>query len=518
MLKPSPPPCRSRVFREQAMNFRLLLTGATLALVACAARAEHPTFSLYTFSSPPYQYASPRPGDPKVIGETAETVRCAMSLADAEVDIRLMPQNRARYSMQRNMVDGYFAVDRSMELDQIALRSHPVALEKWYWFYIGDMPALDTARIGVIGGSNEGEWLVRNGIEPYLEVASAEQLPALLKRDRIDVALMDHRVMDNLLKTAPQLHDTLKEEFLRYAPLHLYLNRRFSTEHVGVLDEFNASLPMCMKQHLKLSDREREQVARTASRLIENLTQNFDLTTAIYSGPTIDNLGDVLTQDTLWQALAPHQPTPLAREILALPASRALARWQSEHDGLVTEVLLTNNTGALVAMSQLSSDYWQGDEPKYQEIANPTEYGIERKSEMWISPIRYDASTSQFQVIVSVPVPGNAPDNGLDGVLVLGLAIEEVLLNRESIARAQNALRNQGGPTSHARVRAQNSEKSLTTTSGLSGCLWVPGKILFNQVWSHCAPLKNTEVIPARFAAITSVVESPTYQTLGSGG
>ena len=189
-----------------------------------------------------------------------------MSLADAEVDIRLMPQNRARYSMQRNMVDGYFAVDRSMELDQIALRSHPVALEKWYWFYIGDMPALDTARIGVIGGSNEAEWLVRNGIEPYLEVASAEQLPALLKRGRIDVALMDHRVMDNLLKTAPQLDDTLKEEFLRYAPLHLYLNRRFSTEHVGVLDEFNASLPMCMKQHLKLSDREREQVARTASR------------------------------------------------------------------------------------------------------------------------------------------------------------------------------------------------------------------------------------------------------------
>ncbi|OZB14742.1 MAG: hypothetical protein B7X58_07435, partial [Marinobacter sp. 34-60-7] len=405
------------------MIFRLMLTGATLALVALAARAEHPVFSLYTFSSPPYQYASSRPGEPKVIGETADTIRCAMAMADAEVDIRLMPQNRARYSMQRNMVDGYFAVDRSMELDQIALRSHPVALEKWYWFYVGEMAEPDSARIGVIGGSNEAEWLVRNGIDPYLEVASAEQLPALLKRGRIDIAMMDHRVMESLLKSSPQLHDTLNEEFLRYAPLHLYLNRRFSTEHVGVLDEFNTSLPLCMKQHLALTDREREQVARTAIRLTDNLIQNVDLTTAIYSGPTTNNLTDVLTQDTLWQALAPHQPTPLAREILALPASRALARWQSEHDGLVTEVLLTNNTGALVAMSQLSSDYWQGDEPKYQEIANPTEYGIERKSEMWISPIRYDASTSQFQVIVSVPVPANSPDNGLDGVLVLGLAI-----------------------------------------------------------------------------------------------
>jgi hypothetical protein len=500
------------------MIIRFMLTAAMLALVAFAARAEHPMFSLYTFSSPPYQYASPRPGDPRVIGETAETIRCAMSMADADVDIRLMPQNRARYSMQRNLVDGYFAVDRSMELDQIALRSHPVALEKWYWFYTGDRPALESARIGVIGGSNEEEWLVRNGIDPYLEVASAEQLPALLKRDRIDVALMDQRVMDSLLESSPQLHDTVNEEFLRYAPLHLYLNRRFSSEHAGVLDHFNSSLPECMKQQLALSDREREQVARTASRLVENLIQNVDLTTAVYSGPTINNLVDVLTQDTLWQALAPQQPTSLALEILALPASRALGRWQSEHDGLVTEVLLTNNIGALVAMSRLSSDYWQGDEPKYQEIANPTEYGIARKSEMWISPIRYDASTSQFQVIVSVPVPANAPDNGLDGVLILGLAIEDVLLNRESIARARRSLSDQGVPTSQASTSAQNSEKSLTTTSGLSGCLWVPGKILFSQGWSHCAPLKNTEVMPARFAAITSVVESPTYQALGSGG
>src|SRR5690606_41914353 len=46
---------------------------------------------------------------------------------------------------------------------------------------------------------------------------------------------------------------------------------------------------------------------------------------------------------------------------------------------LITEVLLTDKVGALVAMSRLSSDYWQGDEPKVQEIVLKTDTGVERK-------------------------------------------------------------------------------------------------------------------------------------------
>ena len=48
---------------------------------------------------------------------------------------------------------------------------------------------------------------------------------------------------------------------------------------------------------------------------------------------------------------------------------------------------------------------------------------------MWISPIRYDASTARFQVMVSFPVPLNEPNNGREGVLVLGLDIEHALHN-----------------------------------------------------------------------------------------
>lgn len=358
--------------------------------------------------------------------------------AGAQVHVRLMPQNRARFALQRHLVDGYFAVDPSQELDEAAVISHPVALEKWYWFYLGTRPDPATAKIGVVSGSNEEVWLKQNGFEPFVTVSSTEQLPALLKRQRIDIALMDQRVMEILQTETPALGQTLSREFLRYAPLHLYLNPRFVSQHPGFLARFNQQLPECMDQHTLLSDDEYQHIAVQARRLIASLGQRINLAQAIHQGPRFDTFTEILTQDTLWQALAPEQETPLASEIQALPASQALKQWKVEQDGLVTELLLTDNRGALVAMSQLSSDYWQGDEPKYQEIAEETEHGVKRKSDLWISPIRYDASTRQFQITVSVPIPLREPNNGLEGILAIGLAIEKALHNYERLARARS--------------------------------------------------------------------------------
>ncbi len=173
------------------------------------------------------------------------------------------------------------------------------------------------------------------------------------------------------------------------------------------------------------------QVASVAEALILDLSGKVSFSRAIHQGPSYDTHTDILTQDTVWRALAPRQATPLAAQILALPVSEALAQWQSEKSPLVTEVLVINTKGALVAMSQLSSDYWQGDEPKFQEIVIETEESLVQRASLWISPIRYDASTSQFQITVSVPIPLAEPNNGLEGVLSLGLAIEAVLQSPE---------------------------------------------------------------------------------------
>ena len=412
------------------MDARSLIIGLCLVLASVTVRADHHVFSLYTFLAPPYQYTEPQ--IPVVTGETTETIRCALNKAGFQARISLMPQSRARYSLERNLVDGYFAVGPSEEMDQSAVRSHPVALEKWHWFFTAETkPDPGKTRIGVVGGSNEAIWLEDNDLKPFITVTGAEQLPALLVRKRIDLALMDHRAMKYLQDQKSGVDWSLNSEFVRYAPLHLYVNPRFAEGHPRFLSGFNEHLASCAMPSMQLSEQEATEVQGLAQALMADLSGIINLTNAIYQGPTYDNLTDILTKDTLWQALAPHHPTPLAGEILDLPASRALATWQASHAPLVTEVLLTDKAGALVAMSRLSSDYWQGDEPKVQEIALETDRVVERKRDLWISPIRYDASTARFQVTVSFPVPLEEPSNGLEGVLVLGLDIEHALHSLE---------------------------------------------------------------------------------------
>lgn len=188
--------------------------------------AEPRVLELYTYEAPPYQSRIQLLDQQvSVAGETVETVACAIREAGWSPEIRLTPQSRALYELRRNMIDGYFALDASTELDTAALRSDPVALEEWYFFSTEAQTNPYSARIGVVNGSNELAWMEAAGYEGFLTVATPEQLLALLQRKRIDVALMDRRLMEVLAGPMGESLETMHMEFVRYAPLYLYLNR-----------------------------------------------------------------------------------------------------------------------------------------------------------------------------------------------------------------------------------------------------------------------------------------------------
>ena len=94
--------------------------------------------------------------------------------------------------------------------------------------------------------------------------------------------------------------------------------------------------------------------------------------------------------------------------------------WKAGQSGLVTEAMITNNLGSLVAMSRLTSDFWQGDEAKFQNIANGDDEAL------YLSPIRYDASTQRFQVMASTRIRSEATGE-FEGILAIGLDVEEAL-------------------------------------------------------------------------------------------
>jgi ABC-type amino acid transport substrate-binding protein len=408
------------------MNLRLALS-LTLILASAVCQAQPPTLNLYTFESPPYQVASQEKGGAnRISGETADTVACAANRAGWATRIRITPQNRALHSLERNMIDGYFAIDPSAELDNIAKRSDPVALEKWYFFTRGDQVVTDNLRIGVVDGSNEEAWLEANDYSVFLSVTSASQLLALLKRERIDAALMDERVMNGLRQENGEPAMDLERHFVRYAPLYLYLSESFASSYPEFLGTFNRTLNSCMAGHLALSDEEERRIRTLSESLISEISSVLDIPQIIASGPRQESFTDVMTQDSMWQAMAPLASTQLADRILDLAGSRTLYGWKVAQAGLVTEAMIMNNMGTLAAMSQLTTDYWQGDEAKFQKVLDATRQGLKGMEALYISPIRYDASTSRFQVTVSAPV-GPIIEGVPLGVLMFGLDAEKAL-------------------------------------------------------------------------------------------
>lgn len=399
----------------------LAIISAMIVLTG-AVRAEN--IEYYTFPSPPYQVVIDTPGsDAGVHGLTVDVVLCATTSTGRQGRIRAAPQKRAIRFLANDLIDGYFAVDPSMALDEVAFRSRPVSLEKWHLVSRADSEPPENPRIGAVSGSNEEAWLLSKGRNIFMSVRTAEQLIALLDRGRIDQALMDQRVLENLSDT-----DDFTSKFLRYVPLHVYFGSGFVNQNPEFIDAFNRQIPDCVKDGFDLDKAETARIRAIAHNLFRELEARVSLETAIEAGPDITSLSEILNLDARWQALAPRYHSEMARLVASQEASLAMSNWQKNHGSMVTEVMLTNSIGTLVAMSRLSSDFWQGDELKFERHIR------EDARNLYVSPIYYDASTSRFQVTVSKPVI--VAGRWLPaGVLIIGLDVEKALTGeRDGVA------------------------------------------------------------------------------------
>jgi len=82
-------------------------------------------------------------------------------------------------------------------------------------------------------------------------------------------------------------------------------------------------------------------------------------------------------------------------------------------DALIVEAILMDRQGALVCASGPTSDYYQGDEPKWQK---PVAEG----KPVFVDEPAYDESSDTYAIQLSVPMPGAA---GPSGALTLTLRL-----------------------------------------------------------------------------------------------
>lgn len=85
--------------------------------------------------------------------------------------------------------------------------------------------------------------------------------------------------------------------------------------------------------------------------------------------------------------------------------------------GCVAEAFVMDNLGANVAMTDKTSDYWQGDEPKF------TESFAGGKGAIHVSDVKFDDSSQSYVVQVSVPVHDAS---AVIGAITFGIDVDKV--------------------------------------------------------------------------------------------
>lgn len=131
--------------------------------------------------------------------------------------------------------------------------------------------------------------------------------------------------------------------------------------------------------------------------------------TGAYDQATID------AADQAWRAEIGSSSKPTIDAVLARPASAFLVAQRETSSGLFTEIFVMDAKGLNVAQSDVTSDYWQGDEAKWQET-----YGKGAGS-VHVSDVELDESSQTYQSQVSVPVVENGV---VIGALTVGVNVE----------------------------------------------------------------------------------------------
>ena len=126
------------------------------------------------------------------------------------------------------------------------------------------------------------------------------------------------------------------------------------------------------------------------------------------------------TLDKQWRAEVGAASHPLIDQVLASPASAKAKSWCNGAGGVVTEVILMDDKGLNVGICDVSSDYWQGDEPKYQNTF-PKGAGA-----VFVDDVEQDSSTQKFQVQSSMTVVDPATGKPI-GAVTVGLDAEGLM-------------------------------------------------------------------------------------------
>ena len=126
---------------------------------------------------------------------------------------------------------------------------------------------------------------------------------------------------------------------------------------------------------------------------------------------------DIDNMDKDWRAQTDASSKPMIDAVLGNAVSSFLRQQKESTGGLVTEVFVMDNRGLNVGQSDVTSDYWQGDEAKWQKTYSAGPGAI------FIDEVEMDESTQTFQSQLSMSIVDPASGEVI-GAITVGINVD----------------------------------------------------------------------------------------------
>lgn len=123
--------------------------------------------------------------------------------------------------------------------------------------------------------------------------------------------------------------------------------------------------------------------------------------------------------DKEWRAEVERPNKPEIQALLSREASKFLRSKRDEARGLLTEIILMDARGLNTAQTDATSDFWQGDEAKFQKSFSAGSGAI------FVDDIEEDESTGVLQTQVSITITD--PESGQPiGAMTVGIDMDRL--------------------------------------------------------------------------------------------
>ena len=126
---------------------------------------------------------------------------------------------------------------------------------------------------------------------------------------------------------------------------------------------------------------------------------------------------EIIVLDKQWRAETDASSQPLIEEVLSNSLSAYLKQVKQDSNELYTEIFVMDAKGMNVGQSDVTSDYWQGDESKWQKTY------LEGPQAIHVGDVELDESSQQFQSQLSMSIVDPA-SGAVIGAVTVGVNLD----------------------------------------------------------------------------------------------